>query len=69
MFSLREWLKKAFVNGVARGEFSGEYIAIKCAEQVDKGRFSEEDAESVFLSIEKLSGGVTEGGDENGHTD
>lgn len=68
MFSLKEWLKQAFINGVARGEFSEEYIAIKCAEQVDKGRFSEEDAGQVFLAIEKISVGA-EGSDGDGCAD
>lgn len=60
MFSLKEWLKTAFVAGVAKGEFSKEYIAIKCAEQVDKGRFSESDAQEVFAAVNSLFDGGKE---------
>ena len=67
MFSLKEWLKNAFVRGVAKEEFSKEYVAVKCAEQVDKGRFSESDAKEVYTLIE----GLFDGGKEifDGHTD
>lgn len=51
MFSLKEWLRNAVINGVRSGEFSPDYAALIVAEQVDKGRFTVSDAEIVYIAI------------------
>lgn len=55
MFSFKKWLKSAYVNGYKNGEFSAEYIADRCADQINKGRFIEADAEEIYNEIEKYN--------------
>lgn len=55
MFIFKEWLKSAYVNGYKSGEFSADYIADRCADQIGKGRFTEADAEEIYNEIEKYN--------------
>lgn len=55
MFRFKNWLKEAYINGYKNGEFSEEYIADRCADQIGKGRFTEADAEEIYNEIEKYN--------------
>ena len=55
MFVFKNWLKEAYINGYKNGEFSAEYIADRCADQIGKGRFTESDAEEIYNEIEKIN--------------
>ena len=50
-FSFKQWLKKSIVSLVINKEISAEYAALRCVEQLDRGRFSELDCEEIYLEI------------------
>ena len=51
-FSFKAWLKNAYIEGYKRNEFSAEFIADRCADQIDCGRFVDADAEEIYNAIE-----------------
>ena len=51
-FRFKAWLKNAYIEGYKRNEFSAEFIADRCADQIDCGRFVDADAEEIYNAIE-----------------
>lgn len=52
MFNFKEWLKQSYIDLVLNRTWSREYCADKCATQIDKGRFTEDDAEDIYNATE-----------------
>lgn len=64
MFIFKDWLKNAYINGYRNGSFSAEFIADRCADQIDKGRFVEADAEDISNAIVNIDAEKAEKQDE-----
>ncbi|MDD4564762.1 MAG: hypothetical protein PHE79_04725 [Eubacteriales bacterium] len=47
MFNLSQWLKESMISGVAKGQVSLAYVAIKAEEYLSRGIFTEADVQEI----------------------